>query len=75
MLVITGTFENETLIPDIPVSLPQHKRVVVTIEEEKEKAGQSFKELSAKAKILRSRIKDETGTVDVCSLIQEGRTR
>jgi hypothetical protein len=35
MLVITGVFENERLIPDKPVSIPQKKRVVVTIEEEK----------------------------------------
>ena len=34
MLVITGTFENERLIPDRPVSIPQKKKVVVTIEEE-----------------------------------------
>ena len=35
MLVITGIFENERFIPDKPVSIPQKKRVVVTIEEEK----------------------------------------
>ena len=35
MLVITGIFENERFIPDTPVSIPQKKRVVVTIEEEK----------------------------------------
>ena len=35
MLVITGIFENERFIPDNPVSIPQKKRVVVTIEEEK----------------------------------------
>jgi len=34
MLVITGIFENERFIPDNPVSIPQKKRVVVTIEEE-----------------------------------------
>ena len=34
MLVITGIFENERFIPDKPVSLPQKKRVVLTIEEE-----------------------------------------
>ena len=33
VLVITGVFENERFIPDRPVSLPQKKRVVVTIEE------------------------------------------
>jgi len=33
MLVITGIFENERFIPDIPVSIPQKKRVTVTIEE------------------------------------------
>ena len=33
MLVITGIFENERFIPDMPVSIPQKKRVTVTIEE------------------------------------------
>jgi hypothetical protein len=33
MLVVTGTFENERFIPDRPVSIPQKKKVVVTIEE------------------------------------------
>jgi len=75
MLVITGIFENETFVPDKPVSLPQRKRVIVTIEEEKEPAELSFKELAVKAKILRSRIEAETGIVDVCSLIEEGRNR
>ena len=75
MLVVTGIFENETFVPDEPVSLPQRKRVVVTIEEEKEPDELSFKVLAAKAKILRSHIEAETGTVDVCSLIHEGRTR
>ena len=35
MVVITGIFENERFIPDRPVSIPQKKKVVVTIEEEK----------------------------------------
>ena len=75
MLVVTGIFKNETFVPDKPVSLPQLKRVIVTIEEEKMPAEQSFKELAVKAKMLRSRIEAETGIVDVCSLIHEGRTR
>jgi len=37
MLVITGTFENDKFIPDEPVSIPQKKRVILTIEEEQEK--------------------------------------
>ena len=36
MLVVTGIFENERFIPDDPVSIPQNKRVVVTIEEKPE---------------------------------------
>ena len=36
VLVVTGVFENERFIPDKPVSLPQKKRVVVTIEEQGE---------------------------------------
>ena len=75
MLVVTGTFENKTFIPDEPVLLPQHKKVIVTIIEEKGHAEQTFKELAAKAKIIRSQIESKTGTVDVCSLINEGRTR
>jgi len=34
MLVITGVFENERFIPDRPVSIPQMKKVTVTINEE-----------------------------------------
>ena len=34
MLVITGVFENERFIPDRPVSIPQKKKVTLTIEEE-----------------------------------------
>ena len=33
MLVITGIFEDGRFIPDEPVSIPQKKKVVVTIEE------------------------------------------
>ena len=73
MLVVTGFFENDTFVPDKPVSLPQRKRVVVTIEEEKRSTEPSFKELAEKAKTFRARIKAETGTVDVLDLIHEGR--
>jgi len=34
MLVITGVFENERFIPDRPVSIPQNKKVTITINEE-----------------------------------------
>jgi hypothetical protein len=33
MLVVTGIFENERFIPDRPISIPQKRKVVVTIEE------------------------------------------
>jgi len=33
MLVVTGIFENERFIPDTPVSIPQRKKVTVTIDE------------------------------------------
>jgi len=33
MLVVTGVFEDERFIPDRPVSIPQKRKVVVTIEE------------------------------------------
>ena len=33
MLVITGVFENERFIPDKPISIPQKKKVTVTIDE------------------------------------------
>ena len=36
MLVVTGVFDNGQFIPDKPVSIPQKKRVIVTIEEEPE---------------------------------------
>ena len=35
MLVITGVFEDGRFIPDRPVSIPEKKKVIVTIEEEK----------------------------------------
>ena len=35
MLVITGVFENERFIPDEPVKIPQKKKVMITIEDEK----------------------------------------
>ncbi len=44
MLVITGFFENKTFFPDNPVSIPQNKKVTVTIEEEPEKAVKHFSE-------------------------------
>jgi hypothetical protein len=34
MLVITGVFENERFIPDKPISIPQKKKVTLTIDEE-----------------------------------------
>jgi hypothetical protein len=34
MLVITGVFENERFIPDKPISIPQKKKVTITIDEE-----------------------------------------
>jgi len=73
MLIVTGFFENETFVPDKPVSLPQRKRVILTIEEEKKHIEPSFKELAERAKNIRTRIKAEAGTVDVLSLIHEGR--
>ena len=73
MLVVTGTFENETFIPDNPISLPQKKRVILTIEEEKEFKNPSFRELAEQAKAVRTRINTETGIIDVKALIHEGR--
>ena len=34
MLVVTGVFENERFIPDTPVSIPQNKKVTITIADE-----------------------------------------
>ena len=34
MLVITGIFEDGRFIPDKPVSIPERKKVTVTIEDE-----------------------------------------
>ena len=75
MLVVSGFFDNKTFVPDKPISLPQGKRVKITIEEEKESPEPSFKELAAQAKIFRNRLEAETGIVDVRSLINEGRNR
>ena len=33
MVVVTGVFENERFIPDEPVSIPQKRKVIVTIVE------------------------------------------
>lgn len=35
MLVVTGVFDNEKFIPDMPIVIPENKKVVVMIEEEK----------------------------------------
>ena len=43
MLIITGIFENERFIPDRPVSIPQRKKVVVTIEEDGNTRGKPVK--------------------------------
>ena len=43
MLVITGIFEDERFIPDRPVSIPQKKKVVVTIEEHTEEDSSTEK--------------------------------
>ena len=45
MLVVTGVFENERFIPDKPVSLPQKKKVIVTIEEHIAEASSTEKPL------------------------------
>jgi len=37
MLVVTGIFENERFIPDNPISIPQKKKVIVTIEDNLDK--------------------------------------
>ena len=34
MLVVTGIFENERFIPDRPITIPQKKKVTVTIDDE-----------------------------------------
>ncbi len=49
MLVVTGFFDKETFFPDNPVSIPQNKKVIVTIEdctieEETEKPVKHFSE-------------------------------
>jgi hypothetical protein len=74
MLVVSGFFEKETFIPDNPVSLPQRKHVVLSIEEKEDKEI-TFKELAVKAKVLRERVKSEWGNFDVTALIDEGRNR
>ncbi len=42
MLVVTGIFDDEKFIPDNPVVIPQKKKVVVTIEEEKDDVRRSL---------------------------------
>ena len=73
MLVATGVFENERFVPDKPISLPQKKRVIVTIEEEIENKNPSFRELAEQAKTVRARILAETGIIDTKTLIHDGR--
>ena len=52
MLVITGIFENERFIPDKPVSLPQKKKVIVTIEEHTAEASSTEKPVETKLSTL-----------------------
>jgi len=51
MLVITGIFENKLFIPDEPVTIPQKKRVIVTIEEEEIKESVKSVKHSAYGKL------------------------
>ena len=75
MLVVTGFFENDTFIPDEPISFPQRKRVTVMIEEENESQDPTYKELAARAEIYRKQVEDDTGIIDVKSFIREGRNQ
>jgi len=52
MLVITGIFENERFIPDRPVSLPQKKKVVVTIEEQTAETSSKEKPVETRFPVL-----------------------
>ena len=52
MLVITGVFENERFIPDKPVSLPQKKKVIVTIEEHSAEASTTEESIETKRPTL-----------------------
>ena len=50
MLVITGIFEDERFIPDIPVSIPQKKKVTVTIEEHVAEASSTENKIETEEK-------------------------
>ena len=62
MLVVTGIFNNERFIPDIPISIPQNKKVVVTIDDNAE----SYTKIE---KANRRAIIDE-----LCGMFSDGRT-
>ena len=46
MLILTGVFDNDRLIPDSPVSIPQRKKLKITIEEEQGFIRRSSKSLA-----------------------------
>jgi hypothetical protein len=52
MLVVTGIFENERFIPDKPVSIPQNKKVIVTIEELTAEASSTEKPVETRLPVL-----------------------
>jgi len=52
MLVITGIFENQRFIPDKPVSIPQRKKVKVTIEESTAEASSTETHVETKLPVF-----------------------
>ena len=62
MLVVTGIFDNERFIPDIPITIPQRKKVVITIDENAENYTKTIK-------ANRRAIIDE-----LCGMFSDGKT-
>jgi transcription elongation factor len=58
MLVITGIFENERFIPDKPVSIPQKKKVRVTIEEHTAEASSTEKTVETKPETTAEKVEN-----------------
>ena len=56
MLVITGIFENERFIPDRPVSLPQNKKVTITVEEHTSEASGTERLIDLTSKVQMSQL-------------------
>ena len=68
MLVVTGIFDNERFIPDRPVSIPQKKKVTITIDDtETETPAEDTPKILPK--FTRAQIEEAANSPDIQALV------